>query len=300
MPIGDKEVDEGTPLTFTVEVTDPAVQVLLADHNLPSAPSFVDRVFTWTPSYSHAGSYECTFNAAYGLLEDSETITVKVNNVNRPPVIAPLPAQTVAAGQMIAFTITASDPDGNAVMCTASSLPSGATFAADRFSWTPSSSQTGTYNITFTATDGQLTSTQTAVITVTSGANTVVIIDNSTANCSSSGWWGVSGAAGCYGADSLWGRDGAAYTWTFKPTVSGTYDVAMWWTYHVNRPASLPVSIQNAVARVVVYVNQLQNGSKWNSLGKYKFNAGTAYRITITAPPVSSTNADAVKFTLQP
>jgi len=300
LPIGDKEVDEGTPLTFTVEVTDPAVQVLLADHNLPSAPSFVDRVFTWTPSYSHAGSYECTFNAAYGLLEDSETITVKVNNVNRPPVIAPLPAQTVAAGQMIAFTITASDPDGNAVMCTASSLPSGATFAADRFSWTPSSSQTGTYNITFTATDGQLTSTQTAVITVTSGANTVVIIDNSTANCSSSGWWGVSGAAGCYGADSLWGRDGAAYTWTFKPTVSGTYDVAMWWTYHVNRPASLPVSIQNAVARVVVYVNQLQNGSKWNSLGKYKFNAGTAYRITITAPPVSSTNADAVKFTLQP
>jgi hypothetical protein len=156
--------------------------------------------------------------------------------------------------------------------------------------------------VTFTASDGQLTDTETAAITVTGGSTgggttVTVIIDNSTSNCSSTGWWGVSGGTTPYGTNSLWGRDGAKYTWTFKPTVTGSYDVSMWWSGQSNRPASAPVSIANASGTTNVNVNQLQNAGMWNSLGKFNFNAGTSYKITITAPAVSSTCADAVKFT---
>lgn len=301
-PIGDKEVDAGTKLTFAVQVNDPAVQVSLSEHNLPSLPSFVNNVFTWTPSASHVGTYECTFTAEYGLLEDSETITVKVNNLNRAPVIAPITSKSVNEGQALAFTVSASDPDGDTVTCTASGLPSGATFNGTSFQWTPSSSQSGSYTVQFTASDGSLTDTESVAITVVDvpggGSDVTVIIDNSSSNCSSEGWWGVSGGATPYGTNSLWGRNDAAYTWTFQPTVTGNYDVSMWWSGQSNRPSSAPVSIQNSGTKAIVYVNQLQNAGKWNSLGQFNFVAGTAYRITITAPPVSSTCADAVKFTL--
>jgi hypothetical protein len=300
--IGDKEVDEGTTLTFTVETTNPATTVTLADNNLPSTPSFVNKVFSWTPTYSDAGKYECTFTAQDGLLEDSETITVTVDNVNRVPAINPINAQSVAAGQALSFAVASSDPDGDRVTTTASNLPSGASFNGSTFTWTPSSTQAGNYTVTFTASDGQLTDTETAAITVTGGSTgggttVTVIIDNSTSNCSSTGWWGVSGGTTPYGTNSLWGRDGAKYTWTFKPTVTGSYDVSMWWSGQSNRPASAPVSIANASGTTNVNVNQLQNAGMWNSLGKFNFNAGTSYKITITAPAVSSTCADAVKFT---
>lgn len=303
--IGNKEVDEGTVLTFTVETTDPSVQVTLEDQNLPSLPSFVNKVFNWTPSYNDAGTYECTFNAVYGTLEDSETIIIKVNNVNRKPEIMPVPAKTVNEGQSLSFTVNYSDPDGDSVACTASGLPNGATFNGSAFQWTPSSSQAGTYSVQFTATDGSLTDTASVSITVADvpgsgggSGDVTVIIDNSSANTSYSGWWGVSGGTTPYGANSMWGRGGAQYTWTFRPTVSGQYDVAMWWSGQSNRPSSAPVSIAHSAGTASVNVNQLQNAGKWNSLGQFNFVAGNNYRITITAPAVASTCADAVKFTL--
>ena len=301
--IGNKEVDEGTVLTFNVEVTDQSVNVALVDNNLPSTPSFVNKVFTWTPDYNHSGTYECTFNALYGTIEDSETIIVTVKNVNRAPVLASIPAKSVTAGQALSFTASATDPDGDAVTYAASGLPSGASFSGNTFQWTPSSSQAGSYNVTITASDGQLTSSQTVAITVTAvttpSPSVTVIIDNSTSSCSYTGWWGVSGGATPYGSNSLWGRGGAAYTWIFKPTVTGKYDVAMWWSQQENRPTSAPVTIANAAGSTRVYVNQLQNAGMWNSLGQYNFTAGSSYKITITAPDVTSTCADAVKFTLQ-
>ncbi|MEN6384976.1 MAG: LamG-like jellyroll fold domain-containing protein [Phycisphaerales bacterium] len=301
--IGDKEVDEGTALTFTVETTNPATVVSLVDNNLPSTPSFVNKIFNWTPGYNHAGTYECTFTAQDGLLEDSETITVKVNNVNRPPVISSITAKSVVAGQALSFAVAASDSDGDTVTCTASGLPSGASFNGTTFQWTSSSSQAGNYTVTFTASDGQLTDTEPVAITVTGGSTgggttVTVTIDNSTTNCSYTGWWGVSGGTDPYGTNSLWGRDGAKYTWTFKPTVTGNYDVSMWWSGQSNRPTSAPLSIAHASGTANVNVNQLENAGKWNSLGSFNFTAVVSYRITITAPAVSSTCADALKFTL--
>ncbi|HBG28294.1 MAG: hypothetical protein A2Y10_03380 [Planctomycetes bacterium GWF2_41_51] len=300
-PIGDKEVDEGTALAFSVEVIDPTVNITLDDHNLPSVPSFVNKAFTWTPSHNDAGTYECTFNAVYGTLEDSETITVKVNNVNRAPEITPISSKSVTVGQSLTFPVTYTDIDGDAVTVTASSLPAGASFNGTTFQWTPASSQAGNYTVTFTASDGELIDAAAVGINVTGsgGGNEVsVIIDNSSSNTSYAGWWGVSGGTTPYGTNSLWGRGGSKYTWTFRPTVSGSYSVAMWWSGQSNRPESAPVSIAHASGTAAVNVNQLQNAGMWNTLGQYNFVAGTSYRITITAPAVASTCADAVKFTL--
>jgi hypothetical protein len=83
-------------------------------------------------------------------------------------------SQTVAEGQNLSFTVDATDPDGarDTVTYATSTLPAGATFdpATRTFSWTPGFNQAGSFEVTFTASDGtkafSLSSTKTVTITI--------------------------------------------------------------------------------------------------------------------------------------
>jgi PKD repeat protein len=123
------------------------------------------------------------------------------------------------------------------------------------------------------------------------------IIDNSDDRVSSTGLWYASGASGYYGADSVWSRDGATYTWSFIPEISGNYEVSMWWTTWPSRSDRVPVDIQYEGGTGRVYINQQVDGGTWNRLGKFRFKAGQIYKIKITADrKPASTCADAVRF----
>ena len=131
-----------------------------------------------------------------------------------------------------------------------------------------------------------------------SNAHADAIIDNGKAGTAYTGTWEVSGATGSYGTTSVFGRDGAKYTWTFTPAASGYCEVSMWWTEYSNRSTSIPVAITHGGGTSTVYINQKGNGGKWNVLGRYTFTAGQTYKVTITSQAgPSSTCADAVKFT---
>jgi PKD repeat protein len=77
---------------------------------------------------------------------------------NHPPVLT-VPSSVLAAeGASIAFTVQATDPDGDAVTIGALNRPVGSVFVdlgtgSAQFSWTPGFSQAGTYSVTFTARD---------------------------------------------------------------------------------------------------------------------------------------------------
>jgi hypothetical protein len=299
-PIGNKTVDAGSTLTFSVVPVNPSVVVSLSASTLPTAPSFSANTFTWTPASGTSGVYSATFAATYGALSDSETISITVNGLNRAPVLSGLSNRTINENQRMTFTVTASDPDGQTPTVAAANLPRGAVFTNGVFDWTPGSDQAGVYTVQFTASDGQLTSTGSVTITVLDVADTgsVVIIDNGSANTSYTGTWAPSGAASAYGADSVWSRDGDTYTWTFRPSVSGSYKLEMWWTTWPSRSNAIPVTIQNAAGAATVTINQLTNGNIWNSLGSFSFVAGSSYNITIKSQPgPSSTCADAVRLT---
>ena len=124
-----------------------------------------------------------------------------------------------------------------------------------------------------------------------------VIIDNGAAGTSWTGEWLPSGAPGYYGADSVYGRDGATYTWTFNAPVSSLYEVSMWWTEWSSRTTNAKVEIVSDDGTSTVYINQQANGERWNRLGEFYFAAGTNYGVTITSSPgPASTCADAVRF----
>ena len=124
-----------------------------------------------------------------------------------------------------------------------------------------------------------------------------IVIDNRDSEVSDTGVWDVSGATNPYEVDSVWSRDGATFTWSFSPVVSGYCKVYLRWTNWSSRSEDVPVDIQHEDGTATAHVDQQQNGEQWNRLGQYNFGAGTTYDVTITAQPgPSSTSADAVKF----
>jgi Divergent InlB B-repeat domain len=128
-----------------------------------------------------------------------------------------------------------------------------------------------------------------------------VIIDNRDAATLRTGSWYSSNGLNFYGVDSVFSRNGATFTWNFTPSQSGNYNVSMWWSYRDSRSTSIPVDIQYSGGKVRVFVNQQQNSGQWNNLGKFYFNKGVSYPVTIISRPYpTSTCADAIKFKLVP
>lgn len=165
-PIGNQIGRENELLEFIVTATDPDEEdtlTFVAD-NLPTGASFYQinnnsALFSWTPDYDQSGNYvnvEFTVTDNGNPIElDTELITITIGNVNRASEFSIVDPQTCIEGELLEFTVTATDPDGDNVSLSASNIPVGASFdsATGMFSWTPDYLQEGTYTITFSATD---------------------------------------------------------------------------------------------------------------------------------------------------
>ena len=66
---------------------------------------------------------------------------------NHPSVLDPIGNKVINEGEQLEFTVSANDPDGDALVYSASNLPTGAVFdpTTQVFNWTPSYQQAGTY-----------------------------------------------------------------------------------------------------------------------------------------------------------
>lgn len=102
----------------------------------------------------------------------TKSITIKVGNVNRPPQLMPIGDRAVIAGTTVTFTLTAADPDGDALSFPVpTALPDGAALTDNSdctavFNWTPAAAQAGTTTLEFTTTDGSETASESVVLTV--------------------------------------------------------------------------------------------------------------------------------------
>ncbi len=93
---------------------------------------------------------------------------------NNPPVLDSIGDKSINEGQLLQFTISATDSDNDQLTYSASNLPQGANFNSGTriFSWTPGSGQAGSYsNAHFEVSDGSLADSEDLTITVAAPAS---------------------------------------------------------------------------------------------------------------------------------
>ncbi len=87
---------------------------------------------------------------------------------NHAPILAPIGDKVVLVGDLLEFTISATDPDGDSLTFSATGVPAGASFnpSTRTFTWTPVISDLGDHLVTFSVSDGFLSDSETITISV--------------------------------------------------------------------------------------------------------------------------------------
>lgn len=176
-PLNDVTVQEGELIQLTVGATDadlPANALNYFAGNLPTGAVFDSgtRTLTWLPSEAQGpGVFNLQFSVNDGTASVTQSMTITVLEVNRPPVLPQIAAQFVDEENTLNFFLGGTDPDlpRNTITFSAANLPSGARFDSTTglFSWTPTETQGGlNYEVTFEVTDGSLSHSRTAFIRV--------------------------------------------------------------------------------------------------------------------------------------
>ena len=166
-PIGDQPSANGSTFTAVAIEPDLPVQALTfsLDVGAPAGANIdpTTGVFTWTPTEAQGpGASTVTLRVTDNgspTLSDAKTFTIVVNEVNTPPVLAPMPDITLHEGESMGFTVSATDGDVPAQTLTFSldpGAPGGATIdpSTGLLIWTPTDVQRlGTYTIPIRVTD---------------------------------------------------------------------------------------------------------------------------------------------------
>ena len=176
--IPSKSVAEGNLLTFVASATDadiPTAITFSLGGTPPAGASITPGgTFTWTPTEAQNGGYQIQIvvtDNGTPPRSTTQNVNVSVNEVNTPPVINPIPSQTVAEGFQLTVFATATDPDLPPQTITWSLVngPPGALVLPipGTFIFIPTEAQgPGSYSATIGAFDGQATGTLTFAITV--------------------------------------------------------------------------------------------------------------------------------------
>ncbi len=107
----------------------------------------------------------------------AEEVVITITDVNESPIIDPIATQNGTIGSEIAFTVSASDPENGSLSFSfaENSVQAGMEISATtgEFTWTPTSNQFGTFQVTIEATDGEFTASRTVSIDVTNNATDI-------------------------------------------------------------------------------------------------------------------------------
>jgi len=127
----------------------------------------IDNADTANATFTSPATGTCSFQLAAtddAGLTGTATATVRVNSA---PVLTAVEAQTVPEGSTLDFTVGATDVDGGTLVFHSISLPKGATLSAHgEFSWS-NATPTGSYTMTYYASDADGANSAQGAVTIT-------------------------------------------------------------------------------------------------------------------------------------
>lgn len=153
---------DNDPLTYVVNTTIVSALVNNATNTVTLVPPF---------NYFGNSSMTITARDPSGLLVISNSVPLIVTPVNDQPQLLPVAPQTILENTTITLQLNATDIDSTGLTFSTNAaqlLPSQPSFTnTGLFSWTPGYHDFGTYNISFTVSDGNLTDTTIWTLQVT-------------------------------------------------------------------------------------------------------------------------------------
>ncbi len=197
--IGDLVISEGEALNVALSASDPDDEIpILSIEGQPAFLTLTDNQdgtgnLLISPGFNDAGSYNVTVQAhdPTGLV-DQETFLLTVIDANGPPLVTVLSNIIIEEGSSTEIQVSASDPDGEVPVISASDLPPFVVFS-DNGNGTgsiliePDFNEFGVYNFTIRATDAtglyNEKSVRLQVTEITDAPEWVVTGETSNANC---------------------------------------------------------------------------------------------------------------------
>ena len=131
--ISNVKLDENQVVTITLEAQDPdGDEIQFSGYNLPDGINIQDNVFVWETNYDTvkrdnllnqilhkfhllSKNHKVTFVAESNGLRSEEEVSIRVNDVNRVPVLDDLENITVKEGEWLELSPSAIDPDGDKI-----------------------------------------------------------------------------------------------------------------------------------------------------------------------------------------
>lgn len=136
---------EGHAYAYTAGATDAdGDTVTLAAISLPAGATFNGGVIAWLPSAAQVGvSQAFTVRATDAIGAQKDQAWTVTPAANAAPAFTSTPSPGAKEGHPYSYTAVTSDADGDTVVVTALSLPTGATFNSGVIAWSPSAAQAG-------------------------------------------------------------------------------------------------------------------------------------------------------------
>lgn len=157
-------VDENEIAKVNLKLNDPDEDKVTYTFSPP-----LDKNGTWKTNYGDAGEYLVTLTASDGKLTTKSIIKLIVNRVNVAPIIKSIKDIVAKEGDTIKLEPDVSDPNNDPVTLTITEPLNEGLFASDHTS-------AGEYQITVTASDGELESKQTVKLSI-KDVNVLPVID---------------------------------------------------------------------------------------------------------------------------
>ena len=189
------------PIAFTVGDTDTPLnsltlsgssnnQTLVPNANIVFGGSGANRTVTITPAASQLGNATITVTVSDGINNASDTFVLSVIPVNTTPTISNIVDQstnedvpvgpiafTIGDGETAPGSLTVSGSSNNTTLVPNANIVFGGSGANRTVTVTPAANQSGSATITVTVSDGQLSASDTFVLTVTAVNDTPTITD---------------------------------------------------------------------------------------------------------------------------
>lgn len=171
--IGGKQVNEGQSIQFQLQAVDLDDDTLTFTINETFGtlnPQTGD--FYWMPNFSQSGLYFVQFGVSDGMNSSYEIIRINVTEVdNHRPTLSLIGGKQVNEGQLLEFTINASDTDGDELAYSTNSTKGALNPTTGHYSWLPNYNESGIYYMKFTVSDGNADESEIIMVNITETGN---------------------------------------------------------------------------------------------------------------------------------